>query len=166
MTLSWIHNPFNITRFSKPFLPVVIGDFNARSSKWWTDDKTTQEVLKIENLLSKFSLSQKINEPTHISKNFNSCINLLSTNQQNLITDSGIHPSLHSNCHDQLIYRKFNLKTFYPPPYERHIRHHKHAITDMISKAIQGFDWDKAFLDKSAEEKASTLTKNSPQHHE
>ena len=36
----------------------------------------------------------------------------------------------------------------------------------MISKAIQGFDWDKAFLDKSAEEKASTLTKNSPQHHE
>ena len=29
----------------------------------------------------------------------------------------------------------------------------------MISKAIQGFDWDKAFLDKSAEEKASILTK-------
>ena len=34
------------------FLTVVIGDFNARSSKWWTDDKTTQEGLKIENLLS------------------------------------------------------------------------------------------------------------------
>ena len=29
----------------------------------------------------------------------------------------------------------------------------------MISKAIQGFDWDKAFLDKSAKEKASILTK-------
>ena len=29
----------------------------------------------------------------------------------------------------------------------------------MISKAIQGFDWDKAFLDKSTEEKASILTK-------
>ena len=29
----------------------------------------------------------------------------------------------------------------------------------MISKAIQGFDWDKAFLDKSIEEKASILTK-------
>ena len=142
-----------------PFLTVVIGDFNAKSSKWWIDDKTTQEGLKIENLLSQFSLSQVINEPTHISQNFNSCIDLLFTNQQNLITDSGIHPSLHSNCHHQIIYGKFNLKIFYPPPYERHIWHYKHTNTDMISKAIQGFDWDKAFLDKSTKEKASILTK-------
>ena len=104
-------------------------------------------------------ISQEINQPTHIFQNFNSCIDLVFTNQQNLITDSGIHPSLHSNCHHQIIYGKFNLKIFYPPPYERHIWHYKHANTDMISKAIQGFDWDKAFLDKSTEEKASILTK-------
>ena len=60
-----------------PFLTVVISDFNARSSKWWRDDKTTQECLKKENLLSQFSLSQVINEPTHISQNFDSCIDLL-----------------------------------------------------------------------------------------
>ena len=143
-----------------PFLTVVIGDFNAEPSKWWIDDKTTQEGLKIENLLSQFPLSQVINEPTHISQNFNSCIDLLFTNQQDLITGSGIHPSLHSNCHHQIIYRKFNLKIFYPPPHERHIWHHKHANTDMISKAIQGFDWDKAFLDKGTEEKSSILTKS------
>ena len=82
-----------------PFLIMVIGNLNTRSSKWWTDNKTTEEGLKIENLLSQFSLSQVINKPTHISQNFNSCIDLLFTNQQNLITDSGIHPSLHSNCH-------------------------------------------------------------------
>ena len=29
----------------------------------------------------------------------------------------------------------------------------------MISKAIQSFDWDATFLDKSTEEKASILTK-------
>ena len=28
-----------------PLLIVVIGDFNAKSSKWWIDDKTTQEGL-------------------------------------------------------------------------------------------------------------------------
>ena len=48
-------NKLNLTMESitqkNPFLTVVIGDFNARSSKWWTDDKTTQEGLKIENLL-------------------------------------------------------------------------------------------------------------------
>ena len=64
-----------------PFLTVVIGDFNGRSSKWWTDDKTTQEGHKIENLLSQFSLLQVINKPTHISQNFNSCIDLLFTSQ-------------------------------------------------------------------------------------
>ena len=29
----------------------------------------------------------------------------------------------------------------------------------MISKVIQGFDWDKSFLDKSTDEKVSILTK-------
>ena len=51
-----------------PFLTVVIGDFNAKSSKRWIDDKTTQEGLKIENLISQFSLSQVINKSTHIPK--------------------------------------------------------------------------------------------------
>ena len=54
---------------------------------------------------------------------------------------------------------KFNLKNFYPVPYERHIWHYKHEDVDLISKAIQGFDWDKAFSDKSTDEKASILTK-------
>ena len=35
----------------------------------------------------------------------------------------------------------------------------------MISKATQGSDWDKPFLDKSTEEKASILTKALEQHH-
>ena len=104
-----------------PFVTVVIGDFNFRSSKWWTDDKTTQGGLKVENLLSQFSLPQVINRSTHIFQNFNFCIDLLFANQQNFITDPGIHPSRYSNCHHQIIYGKFNLKIFYPPPYERHI---------------------------------------------
>ena len=99
-----------------PFLTVVIGDFNARSSQQWTDDKTTQKGLKIENLLSQFSLSKVINNRPHISQHFNSCIDLLFTNRQNSITDSGVHPSLHSNCHRLIIYGKFDLKIFCPPP--------------------------------------------------
>ena len=97
------------------FLTVVIGNFNARSSKLWMDDNTTQECLKKESLLSQFYVSQVIDESTHMSQNFNSCIDLLFTNQQNLITDSGVYPSFHSSCHHQMIYGKFNLKIFYPP---------------------------------------------------
>ena len=141
-----------------PFVTVAIGDFNARSSKWWVNDKTTQEGLLIEELLAQLGLSQVINKPTHISQHFSSCIDLLFTNQQNLITDSGVHPSLHSNCHHQIIYGKFNLKVFYPPPYERHIWHYEHANVNMISRAIEGFGWNKAFSGKNIDEKASILT--------
>ena len=98
-----------------PFLAVIIGNFNSRLSKRWTDDKTTQKGLKIENLFFRFSLSQVINRPTHICENFNSSIDLLFTNQQNLINDSEVHSSLHSNIHYQIIYGKFNLKIFSPP---------------------------------------------------
>ena len=37
--------------------------------------------------------------------------------------------------------------------------HYKHANADIISKAIEAFDWDKAYLDKTADEKTSILTK-------
>ena len=110
-------------------------------------------------MFSQYALSQVINKPTHFSQNSNSCIDLLFANQNNLITDSGVHPSLHFNCHHQIIYGKFNVKVFYPPPYERHVWHYEHAIVDMISKAIERFDWDNAFLGKNVNEKVSILTK-------
>ena len=37
-----------------PFATVAIGDFNARSSKWWVNDKTTQEGFLIEELIAQF----------------------------------------------------------------------------------------------------------------
>ena len=79
--------------------------------------------------------------------------------QINKITDSGIHSSLHSNCHHQKNYGNFNLKIFFPPLYERHVWYYKHARSDLISKAIQGFGCNKAFSDISTDEKASILTK-------
>ena len=33
--------------------------------------------------------------------------------------DSGVHASLHRNCHHQVVYTKLNLKMEYPPLYER-----------------------------------------------
>ena len=28
---------------------IILGDFNARSSAWWTNDKTTIEAMKLES---------------------------------------------------------------------------------------------------------------------
>ena len=51
--------------------------------------------------------------------------------------ESGVHSWLHENCHHQLVYAKFNLKVWYPPPYEREIWHYQHTNIDKIKRAIE-----------------------------
>ena len=86
-----------------PFLVVVIGDFNAKSSKWHCQDKSTFEGNVIDNITSQFGLYQVIKEPTHILNTSSSCIDLIFTPLPNLIIDSAIHSSLHPNCHHQIV---------------------------------------------------------------
>ena len=91
-----------------PFLLVAIGDFNAKSTNWCANDQTNFEGNKIEHITSQCGLSQIINETTHILDSSSSCINLISTSQPNLVIESGVHPSLHQNCHHQIIYAKLH----------------------------------------------------------
>ena len=93
-----------------PFLVVLLGDFNAKSSNWCKNDITTTEGKAIENISSQFGLHQMISEPTHILESSSSCIDLIFTSQPYLITESGVHPSLHPNSHQQIIFAKFNLE--------------------------------------------------------
>ena len=72
--------------------------------------------------------------------------------QPKLVMDSGVHSSLHVNCHHQIIFPKFNLQIYYPPPYERVVWHYKHANTDHIRKAICGFNWERSFANKDVNE--------------
>ena len=101
-----------------------------------------------------------INESTHILENSSSCINLIIfTSQPNLITDSGVHSSLHPNCHHQVIYLKSNLKVLYPPPYEREVWHYKEADTDLIRQSIEIFDWHRAFTNGNVNDMVDICTK-------
>ena len=51
----------------KPSLSVATGDFNSRSSFWWSKD--TIEGLKLFSIASFNGISQLINEPIHIQTN-------------------------------------------------------------------------------------------------
>ena len=124
---------------------VAIGDFNAKSTNWCANDRTSFEGNKIEHITLQFGLSQIINEPTHILDSSSSCIDLIFTSQPNLVIELGVHPSLLQNCHHQIIYANFNLQIFYPPPYSLEIWHYQDANIDMIREAISQFNWDKAF---------------------
>ena len=59
--------------------------------------------------------------------------------------DSGVHPSLHSKCHHQVIYAKLNLQIEYPPPYIREVWDYGKAQVNLINKAIENFDWNELF---------------------
>ena len=123
----------------------MLGDFNAKSSNWYKHDKTTYEGSKIEAITSQLGLKQLIQEPTHILPNSSSCIDLVFRSQPNLVMASGVHFSLHENCHHQLAYAKFNLKAWFPPPYEPEMRHYQYANTDQIKRATEQFPWEKSF---------------------
>ena len=56
---------------------------------------------------------------TKLLDSSSSCIDLTFTSQPNLVMESGVQPSLHPNCHHQLVFAKFNLSVYYPTPDER-----------------------------------------------
>ena len=144
---------------NNPFLIVAIGDFNAKSSNWYTGDTTTFEGSKIEAITSQFGLQQIINEPTHIQGKSESCIDLIFSSQPNLVMSSGIHSPLYQNCHHQIIFAKFSLKVHYPPPYEREVWHFKKANTDHIKRAINGFPWETSFANLDINDKVHLFNK-------
>ena len=96
-----------------------------------------------------------IKEPTHILNTSSLCIDLIFTSLPNLIIDSGVHSSLHPNYHHQIVYAKFNLEITYPPPYLREVWHYKDANIELIRRAINGFNWTRAFSNTSVNEKVN-----------
>ena len=93
--------------------------------------------------------------------NSSSCIDLIFTSQPNIVVESSVPPSLHPNCHHQIVSAKFNLKIYYPPPYLREVWHCKEANADLIKRAISNFNWERAFSNNNANnnEKVSLFNK-------
>ena len=107
-----------------PFAMFFTGDFNGHSQLWWPDGDTNPEGREIEDLFNFLNLSQVISEPTNFTPGcLPSCIDLIATDQPNLILDSGTRASLDPKCHHQIIYCKINFKIPPLPPSERKIWH-------------------------------------------
>ena len=145
----------NLINSFKPDFSIILGDFNARSKSWWNKDTNSNEGTKIDALTSYHGLHQLISQPTHILANSSSCIDLIFTDQPNLVVDYGTHPSLHPNCHHQIIYCKLNLKIVYPPLYQRLVWDFKRVNIESIRKPIKIVDWNFMFLNKTVHELVS-----------
>ena len=67
--------------------------------------------------------------------------------------ESGIHHLLHPNCYHRIIYAKFKLKVYYPPPYEREVWDYQNVDFNAIKNATTEFSWERAFENLSIDEK-------------
>ena len=127
----------------KPYMTFFTGDFNARSQIWYPDGDTSPEGNAIENLISSLGLYQLISEPTDFEPNKNpTCIDLIMTDQPNLILDSGTRPSPDAACHHQIIYCKANFNMPPPRPYEREIWYYQRANRDSLQRCMTNFPWE------------------------
>ena len=125
------------------------GDFNVRNSSWWKNDCVTRDGTKTESVTCCYRLCQLTSDPTHILWNSSSCIDLGFMNQPNFVIDSSMHPSLHPNCHNLIVFWILNLKVKYLPLYERFMWDYENTDSQSIIKAIEIFNWEKLFQNKT-----------------
>ena len=73
--------------------------------------------------------------------------------------NSGVHSSLHANCHHQIVFAKFDLKIYYPPPYEREVWHYQEADSILIRRAIHEFNWKRALSNLNVDEQVTVFNR-------
>ena len=94
---------------------------------------------------------QIISKPTHVQRNNSSRVDLIFTDQPSLIINNGIHASLHSSCHHEIIHCTFNLNILYPHPYQRLLWNYKKADVSKIKKVLKLVNWDRLLDNKNVD---------------
>ena len=110
-------------------------------------------------ILTHFGLHQLIHDPTHILEKSSSCIDLFFTYQPNMVVNSGVHSSLHANSSSPNCFAKFDLKVYYPPPYEPEVWHYQEADSILIRRAIHEFNWKRALSNLNVDEQVTVFNR-------
>ena len=87
-----------------PTCPILIGDFNAKSSKWCNSDKNNRAVMEFDNISTSAGYSQLINKPTHFVNKTSSCIDLIFSSDLNITSNCGIEKTIHEKYRHDIIY--------------------------------------------------------------
>ena len=140
--LSNFENLYLNIKSENPFATFFTGDINAHSQFWWPNGDTTPEGVIIDELFTNLGLSQVISEPTNFEPHKNpSRIDLIVTDQPNIILESGTRASLDSYCHHQIIHCKVNFRISPLLPFERQIWHFNRASSAAIKRCMVSFPW-------------------------
>ena len=114
------------------------GDFKGKSQLWLPYGEETPEGREIENMLIYLGLSQVTSEHTNFEPGKKtSCIDIIVTDQPNIVLYSETRASLDPFCHHQIIYCKANLTIPPPLPFKRKSWHFNRANTAGSKRSIR-----------------------------
>ena len=122
-------------------MTILTGDYNVHHKSWYSGDNTDDYGHTMQEIFEKHSLYQTVNQPTYITSNSHTCIDLVATDQPNIIIKNDIAPSLHPTCHHQINFVKLDLKCPLPPPFKRLVWHYARANVNSLRESIRKFDW-------------------------
>ena len=80
-----------------PTYSILIGNFDAKSSKWCNSDRSNRAGIDLHNITTSAGYSQLINEPTHFINKTSSCIDLIFSSDLNITRNCGIEKAIHEN---------------------------------------------------------------------
>ena len=141
----------NINNF-QPSCSVLLGDFSAKHSKWFSTDKNNKSGIVLENITSTAGYNQTINKPTHFTSVSSSCIDLIFASNTTYL-NTGIEKSIYDKYHHNIIHGWLNFDIPLLPPYYRKLWDYKKVNTEAIQRAISDFNWDMASLNKDINDK-------------
>ena len=67
------------------FMSIHTVDFNAKHNSWYSEHSTDKFGTEIHDLFAKHGIIQTVNQPTNITSRTNHCIDLVATDQPNII---------------------------------------------------------------------------------
>ena len=123
---------------------LFIGDFNAQTQMWYPDGDVNPEGANLDNLFSDSHLTQIISEPTHFMRDTcnPTCINLIVTDQTNLVLNSGVRDLLDATVKHKIVSCKINFKIPPLPKYSRKFWHFDRAREDFIKEVVLRYPWE------------------------
>ena len=141
-----------------PYINFVIGDLNAKNTVWW-GDITDYSGESISNITELHGLRQIINQPTHFYPGKNpSCIDLIFCSHPNLISESGVLPSLLSQCHHDITFAKIDFNVKLLPPYKRILWDYENADTRSIRHSLSSVNWVRCIQHRNFNNQVEFLT--------
>jgi hypothetical protein len=69
----------------KPFMAILTGDYNAKHNYWYAGDITDNFGSATYDIFAKHAITQTVDQPTNITSRTQHCIDLVATDQPNMI---------------------------------------------------------------------------------